>query len=132
MARYFTFSELIASETAKRKGVANIPNWEQIDNLRALADEVLDKVRLLWGEPIYVNSGYRSEALNALVWGKPTSQHLRGQAADITTGSVEGNRQLFGMIEQSDIAFDQLIDECGYTWLHISYSDNPRRNVLHQ
>lgn len=131
MARFFTFSELIASETAQRKGLANIPNWEQIDNLRALADNVLDRARELWGRPLYVNSGFRCEALNAFVGGKPTSQHLRGQAADITTGSTEGNCQLFEMIAQSDIAFDQLIDESGYSWLHISYSPKPRRKLLH-
>jgi hypothetical protein len=95
-------------------------------------DECLDKVREMWGKPIGVNSGYRSPELNRAVGGAKNSQHLRGEASDITTGSKENNRKLFNMILASDIPYDQLIDESGYRWLHISYrKGGNRRQVLH-
>lgn len=123
---------MVASDTAKREGIDNTPSWEVVDNLRTLADEVLDKVREMWGRPIIVNSGYRCDKLNKAVGGSAKSQHRMGKAADITTGSVEGNRQLFAMIERSNIPFDQLIDEYGYKWIHISNDKTRRRRqVLH-
>lgn len=71
-----------------------------------------------YGKPIRVNSGYRSPILNKAVGGKPTSQHLRGEAADITGGTVEENRKLLALL--SDMEFDQLIDESNLTWIHVS------------
>lgn len=134
MAKYFTFAEMVASEVAIERGIDNTPDWQSIDNLRNLVEHILEKVRALWGKPIYVNSGYRSEALNRAVGGEHNSQHLKGMASDITTGSIEGNKRLFALIEESELPFDQLIDEKGYKWLHISYDPLkaiPRRETLH-
>lgn len=96
-------------------------------------DECLDPVRELWGKPIGVNSGYRSPALNAAVGGAAASQHMKGEAADITTGSVADNLRLFERIAASAIPFDQLIDENRGRWIHISYraDGKNRRQVLH-
>lgn len=99
-----------------------------------LMEKCLDPIREAWGNPIAVNSGYRSHALNVAVGGSPTSQHLTGEAADITTGSVAGNRQLFDIIQNIGVSFDQLIDEDNYRWIHISCRYNGkgnRRQVLH-
>lgn len=134
MAKYFTLGELCRSDVALQKGIANTPtDSDTIARLEALMEECLDEVRSLWGAPIGVNSGYRSAELNRAVGGAPKSQHLRGEAADITTGTREGNRQLFDKIVSSGILFDQLIDESGYRWLHISYvrGENNRRQILH-
>lgn len=133
MAKYFTFGELCKSDVALQKRIENTPtDAETIERMQALMDECLDKVRELWGKPIGVNSGYRSAELNRAVGGAKNSQHMRGEAADITTGTKENNRKLFDLIVASDIDFDQLIDESDYRWLHISYTatDN-RRQVLH-
>ena len=85
------------------------------------------------GKPIGVNSGYRSPALNAAVGGAAASQHMKGEAADITTGSVADNLRLFERIAASAIPFDQLIDENRGRWIHISYraDGKNRRQVLH-
>lgn len=132
MAKYFTLGELCKSEVAVANRIENTPNNETIARINALMDECLDKVRELWGKPIGVNSGYRSAELNRAVAGAKNSQHLRGEAADITTGTKENNRKLFDLIVASDIPFDQLIDESGYKWLHISYcKDYNRKQVLH-
>lgn len=132
MAKYFTLGELCKSDVAVEKRIENTPDNTTIERLNALMEECLDKVREMWGKPIGVNSGYRSAELNRAVAGAKNSQHLRGEAADITTGCKAHNKRLFEMICASDIEFDQLIDESGYKWLHISYckGDN-RKQVLH-
>ena len=129
--QYFTIQELTASSTARARGIDNTPNAQVEANLTKLIDAVLDPVRRIWGRPITVNSGFRCPALNAAVRGVANSQHLTGEAADITTGSREGNRELFEKISRSGVPFDQLIDESGYSWIHISYSERNRRQVLH-
>lgn len=132
MAKYFTIDELVRSAEATKRNIRNIPSHDVLRRLNALMDDCLDPIRSLWGKPIGVNSGYRSPELNRVVGGKPTSQHQRGEAADITTGSVEGNRKLFELILASGIEFDQLIDESNYKWLHVSYvSQGNRKQTLH-
>lgn len=132
MAKYFTIGELCKSDTAFEKGITNTPDNTTIERMNALMEECLDKVREMWGKPIGVNSGYRSPELNRAVGGKKNSQHLIGEACDITTGCKAHNKRLFEMICASDIEFDQLIDESNYKWLHISYckGDN-RKQILH-
>lgn len=132
MAKYFTIGELCKSDVAVEKRIANTPDNTTTERMNALMEECLDKVREMWGKPIGVNSGYRSADLNRAVGGAKNSQHLRGEAADITAGTKENNRKLFDLIVASDIPFDQLIDESGYKWLHISYcKDYNRKQVLH-
>ena len=132
MAKYFSIDELIRSGTAARLGIDNTPGDDDLARLEALASRLLDPVREFWGGPLTVNSGYRCPALNAAVGGTARSQHLRGEAADITTGSREGNRRLFGIIAAGAVSFDQLIDERGYSWLHLSWREGGNRNkILH-
>lgn len=132
MAKYFTIGEMCKSDTALAKNIENTPDNTTIGKLNALMEECLDKVRELWGKPIGVNSGYRSPELNRAVGGAKNSQHIKGEAADITAGGRENNRKLFDMICASGIEFDQLIDESDYKWLHISYcKDYNRKQVLH-
>lgn len=133
---YFTIEELCASETARRRGIDNRPSAEIVGKLQTLIEQLLDPIRAVWGDPITVNSGYRSPKLNAAVGGVSTSQHLKGEAADITVGSTADNKRLFDRIvalrEEGRIAFDQLIDESGYKWIHISYRAGANRNqTLH-
>lgn len=133
MAKYFTMAEMLRSTTAEARKIRNIPNHDEIRKLNALMDNCLDPIRELWGKPIGVNSGYRSADLNRVVGGKPSSQHLCGEAADITTGTPENNRALFDLIQASGIEFDQLIDESNYRWIHVSYKayGANRKQVLH-
>lgn len=133
MAKYFTIGELCKSDKALELRIANTPTDNAtIERMQVLMTECLDKVRELWGKPLGVNSGYRSAELNRAVGGAKNSQHLKGEAADITAGTKENNRKLFELIVASDIVFDQLIDESGYKWLHISYCKNDnRKQILH-
>lgn len=118
--KYFTMSELTNSSTARQLHINNEPDAEARANLIALVDNVLDKARSAWGRSIVVTSGYRSPRLNKVVGGVRNSQHMTGEAADITTGSIEGNRWLFEYIRKN-LPYDQLIDESNYSWIHVSY-----------
>ena len=129
--KYFTIKELCKSSTATLKRIDNTPNSEIVNNLEQLVDNILDPLREAYGKPIKVNSGYRCEALNVAVGGSKTSQHRYGLAADITTGSRLENKKLFILAKQLNLPFDQLIDEKTYSWIHISFSKNPRKQVLH-
>ena len=132
--RYFTIEELEHSDTATKYKIDNTSNGETRTNLIKLIELLLDPIRTKWGKPIKVNSGYRCSKLNRMVGGASTSQHLLGEAADITVGSPEENRKLFEMILSMNILFDQLILEDGGKWIHISLKwrtvSKNRREVL--
>lgn len=129
--KYFTIKELCKSSTATKKGIDNSPNSEIINNLEQLVDNILDPLREKYGKPIHVNSGYRCPALNKAVNGSKTSHHLLGLAADITAGSVAKNKLLFNLIIEMDLPYDQLIDEKKFSWVHVSFSKKPRKQILH-
>ena len=117
---------------ATARGIPNVSGENEREALEVLVLALLDPLRELWGKPIYVNSGYRSPALNKAVGGVANSQHMKGQAADITTCNTASNRKLFALIRDGGFDFDQLIDEANGTWIHVSYvspSEN-RRQVL--
>lgn len=122
--KHFTIAELSRSDKARSLGIDNTPPAGVTIALTALVDNVLDPLRSKYGRPITVNSGYRSLRLNSAVRGAATSQHLRGEAADITAGSKAENRKLFAILETMD--FDQLIDETDMSWIHVSYRADGR------
>lgn len=129
--KYFTIEEMTKSSTATAKHIDNTPNQTAIDNLTKLIEIVLDPLREWYGKPIKVNSGYRCEALNKAVGSKTKkSQHLYGEAADITVGTKKGNRKLFNYIKDN-LPFDQLINESNFSWVHVSYREGRlRKQVL--
>jgi uncharacterized protein YcbK (DUF882 family) len=129
--KYFTIKELCKSSTATQKGIDNTPNSEIITNLTQLVEYILDPLREKYGKPIYVNSGYRSELLNKIVGGSKNSSHKKGLAADITVKSKTLNKKLFDLIIELDLPFDQLIDEKMFSYIHVSFSKNPRKQILH-
>lgn len=129
--KYFTITELCKSSTAAQKKIDNTPNSEVVNNLEKLVEYILDPLREKYGKPIHVNGAYRCPALNKAVGGSKTSQHMLGLAADITAGSVAKNKILFNLIQELNLPFDQLIDEKNFRWVHVSYSDKPRKQILH-
>lgn len=129
--KYFTIKELSNSSTAVQKKIDNTPNSEVVNNLEKLVEYILDPLRERYGKPIHVNSGYRCPALNKAVNGSKTSHHMTGLAADITAGSAAKNKILFNLVQELNLPFDQLIDEKNFRWVHVSYSDEPRKQILH-
>ena len=121
---HFTIEELCASDTAKKKGIANKPNTQQMINLVYLAAYVLEPLRVAMGEPIKIGSGFRSQALNKEVGGVWNSQHTKGQAADLCIdGDLKKGKKWFNYIKDH-LPFDQLIWEHnakGTYWVHVSF-----------
>lgn len=138
---HFTISELIHSERAISRKIWNGASREQEDNLIALVAAVLDPVREKYGKPIHVSSGFRCPQLNAATTGSSkTSQHSKGEAADIYTDEgTKGNLKVGQMIAQLG-NFDQLIfEDVGKNdllpaWIHVSWKrkgDNRREILKH-
>lgn len=127
--KHFTINELSRSSVAQSKEIDNKPDAVQVAALTALVDNVLDPLRERFGRPIIVNSGFRCPELNKAVKGAATSQHVKGEAADLDTGTKEGNKKLFDIIRK-ELPFDQLIDEKGFSWVHVSYKKAGNRKQI--
>ena len=128
----FTLKELTKSDTATRLGLDNTPDDEALENLKTLCEKVLQPVREHFGKSVTVNSGYRSPESNAAVGGSKTSDHCKGQAADIEIDGLP-NPELAQWI-MDNLDYTQLILEF-YTqgqpnsgWVHVSYDPNNLKN----
>ena len=137
LSKNFSLAEMTKSVTAKRLGIDNTPNEQQIEFMRELCEAVLQPLRDALG-PIVITSGLRVPALNKAVGGSGTSQHcaLNGAAADIDicTGKCEGkNTEVFNYIKDN-LVFDQLIWEFGSNecpdWVHVSYHYGHNRGQI--
>jgi len=136
LSENLSLAEVIRSETAKRKGVSNMPTPEHIENFKKLAENIFQPIRKHFGKPIPISSGYRSAALNKAIGGAASSQHCTGEAIDIDMdGTAITNAQVFNYIKDN-LNFDQLIWEFGTTsnpdWVHVSYESTgkQRKQVL--
>lgn len=133
LSKNFNLSEFEKSNTADLKGIDNRVsthnNPELITkNIQDLVTYVLQPLRDKLNKPIYISSGFRCEKLNKLIGGVKTSQHLLGQAADITySGNIE---ELYEYIEMINLPVDQVILYKNKNFIHISYSKRNRRQYL--
>jgi hypothetical protein len=116
LSPHFRLSELLASNTAKSKGLDNDPPPEVLANLKSLCEHVLEPIRAKVG-PLRINSGYRSDAVNKAVGGSTTSAHSFGLAADLHP--AHGCKKLMNDIIASGVKLDQVIFE--RTWVHVGY-----------
>lgn len=136
LSEHFTLEEMIVSEYAARNNLNNYPNESIISEMRRLA-EFLEKIRLIFNSPISINSAYRSTKVNEAIGGQKSSQHCKGQAADIHIQGLTP-RQVCQKIIELDLPFDQLIQEYydpkkGSGWVHISIPEKekpPRKMAL--
>ena len=145
LSKNLALAEVIRSETAKRKGISNMPTEAHIANFKLLAEKVFQPIREHFGVPIHISSGYRSAALNKSIGGAgktvngvyvPSSQHCTGEAIDIDMdGTTITNAQIFNYIKEN-LEFDQLIWEFGTDtnpdWVHVSYESTgkQRKQIL--
>ena len=131
----FFLAEMTKSDTALRLDMENEPGDEEIDNLTALCENVLQKVRDHYGKGVKVNSGFRHPDVNGAVGGSKTSDHCKGMAADIEIPGVANAELAEWIVENCE--FRQVILEF-YTpgipdsgWVHVSYNpDDNKKQVL--
>lgn len=130
--KYFTFQEFERSETAYRHAIDNSVPEAAKACIAALVDAVLDPLREAWGRPVTVTSGYRCPRLNGMLpTASRTSQHMRGEAADISVGNPLDNRRLAQKLLDLKLPFDQIINEHDWQWVHVSYrADKPNRHEI--
>lgn len=133
----FSLEELCKSATADKLKINNTPNANEKLKLLFLCKTILQPIREKYGKPIIVSSGFRCKTLNTAIGGSKTSQHMKGEAADIhsVTDTKEDNKILFdlikGMIDKGEIKVGQLIDEYNYDWIHVSIPYSKVNQILH-
>ena len=126
LSKNFWLSELVKSSTADRLKIDNWPQEEWVvDNLRNVAENILQPVRNHFGRSIRPSSGFRCLALNRVLNSKDTSQHILGQAVDFEIAGLANKEVAEWIRDHCD--FDQLILEFWYDnnpnsgWIHGSY-----------
>ena len=142
LSEHFSLAELTKTNT----GIENVPSEAQVENLKRVC-RWLERLRRRWNdlyaddggvgmeEPLIINSGYRSPAVNKAVGGAPTSNHLTGCAVDIRCiGMEQALRYAAILLDISDMSredFDELLIEQkrSVIWIHFAVrpSENRRR-----
>ena len=137
LSEHFSLRELTKTKT----GIENVPNEAQVENLKRVC-RWLERLRKRWNDkygdgddPIIINSGFRSAAVNKAVGGVPTSNHLTGCAVDIRCIGMEQALRyaaiLLDISDQSREDFDELLIEQkrSVVWIHFAVrpSGNRRR-----
>ena len=131
LSENFSLQELTKSQTAERKGIDNTPSAEHQENLKSLCTSILQPVRDHFGRVVTISSGYRSPELCVAIGSKTTSQHAKGEAADLEIFGVS-NKELADYINEN-LEYDQLILEYwkesdpNSGWVHCSFSQNQKR-----
>lgn len=127
ISEHISYEEATLSPTALRHSITNEPTPEIILSMEMVAQACFEPMREWYGKPLRVNSFYRCTLLNTLVLGSKTSQHVKGEAIDISAGSKEENKKLFAWAKEN-LKFDQLINEYDYSWVHVSFKLGQNRN----
>ena len=131
LSKNFTLQEFTKSQTALRQGIDNTPQGQHLEAAKKLFENVVQKVRDHFG-PTTINSGYRGPKLNEAVGGSATSQHCKGEAADIEVPGVPNADVAQWIVDNLD--FDQVIlefhnpDEINSGWVHVSYVGDKNRS----
>jgi hypothetical protein len=135
ISEHITYDEAVFSNTAKARGILNIPGQAAISNMQLVAKHIFEPVRNHFVNPIKVSSFFRSAELNKAIGGAATSQHVSGQAIDMD-GDVFGtpsNKAIFEFIKDN-LDFDQLIVEGIHDgkmdWVHCSYKSTGNRGEI--
>lgn len=133
ISQFFTYREVIASETADRLGIDNTPPPPALETIVATAAK-MDALRQLLGTPIIVTSWYRCLPLNRAIGSKDTSQHVLGCAVDFVSPRYGAPAQIVRRLMDEGIHYDQLILEFTSRpsggWVHVSFTDAPRLQAL--
>lgn len=123
----FELKEFTASDTAKLKGIANNPTPEAVKAIENLVTNLLQPLREKYGKRMVINSGYRCPELNKAVGGESTSQHVKGEAADV---ACEHPAYLVECLKRSGLDFDQCIQYTTFVHMSLKLSGQNRQQYL--
>lgn len=129
LSENFTFEEFERSEIAEKYNINNKITKDLIrNNIKELVFNILQPLRDKINKPINISSGYRCLKLNEKVGGVPTSQHVMGQAADITVDDMT-SYEIASVIIEMGLPFDQmgLYDD----FIHVSVSSRQRNMIFY-
>ena len=138
ISKNFSYKEFEVTDFISLGSRNVITTFEVRDSIKALVENVLQPLRDEWGKALYINSGYRCRELNALVGGAATSQHVKGEAADVCPfgerngkGDIKVVTELARLAKKMDLPFDQLI--LYPTFVHFSHrkNGNQRKQILY-
>lgn len=125
LSQNFSISEMVKSQIALRHGINNWPNEDALLNMDYLANAVLQPIRDNFGTAVNISSGYRCLELNRLLGSEDSSQHRKGEAADIEIWSI--NNLTLATWIRNNLVYDQLILEFydgvdpQSGWVHVSF-----------
>ena len=139
LSEHFSLAEMCKTSA----NLDNVPNEAQVENLKRLCGW-LEMLRSEWNkrygegnDPIFINSGFRSEAVNKAVGGVKGSNHLSGCAADIRVAGMEQLIRyatiLLDISDESQEDFDELLLERspkGNYWLHFAVRPSGNRRKV--
>ena len=150
LSEHFSLGEL--TKTKHQTADGNIPSHVVIENLKRLCPW-LEDLRYSYNtlyclqpgedyetsknvEPIIINSGYRSPAVNLLAGGAKTSNHLSGCAVDIRCAGKEQMIRyasiLLDIADGTKQDYDELLLEQHGTvcWLHFAVRPQGNRRKI--
>lgn len=134
ISEHISYKEATRSITALRKGIVNIPDNNQLENMKRVANKIFEPLRNNFKVPIKVESFFRSYKLNKIIGGSKNSQHMKGEAIDIDDdfGGLRNSGMFYFIAD--NLTFDQLIWEFGNNnspaWIHVSYKKTGNRNKI--
>ena len=137
ISKNFDYKEFEKTDVPGMQVRNTITSTEVRDSIKALVDEVLQPLRDAWDEPLAINSGYRCPEVNKAVGGVPTSQHTKGEAADVCPfgrnghGDIETVRQLAQKAVELDLPFDQMILYPSFVHFSHKLKGEQRRQILY-
>ena len=130
-----TLDELCKSQVAERKGINNNPNPAQIENIKALAVNVLQPIRSHFDKPLIISSGFRCAELCIAIGSSVNSQHVADDGAAAADFEIPGVDNLdLAIWIKSNLDIDQGIlefyreGEPTSGWIHCSYAKEGNRN----
>jgi len=131
LSKNFVLSEMTRSNTAKRLGISNEPTKKHLENMQRLVSNLIQPMRDKLG-PIRITSGYRSQALNRAIGGSTKSDHCRAMAADLQfwKDGKMCNKEIYDWVIESNLEFDQMINEFDFSWIHLSLKEKENRKQV--
>lgn len=133
ISKNFSYFEFEHSDIAKEERITNaITSVDVRDSIKCLVDNLLQPLRDAVKKPLKISSGYRCPQLNShyKIGGSPTSQHTKGEAADVWCATITPYELACKVIELG-LRFDQLILYPGFVHLSYKKSGEQRMQILY-